>query len=112
MIQAPSLAIFTIELITSATPTSLTIPELEDSGTQSFQLFAGFESETCGSWTSIMTSSQTWILQDLSDDLTFSIEVDEDESLIGDHTLSVEVSSDDYPSYIIPYTISVLISVV
>ena len=59
-----------------------------------------------------MTSSQPWIVQDSDDDRVFSIEVNEDESLIGDHTLSVEVSSDDYPADISPYTISVLISVV
>ena len=97
--------------MTSATPTSITLPELEDSGTQSLQSISGFESATCGTWTYDMTSSESWIVQDSSDDRSFSIEVNDNASLIGDHTLSVEVNSDNYPSYITAYTISVTITV-
>ena len=59
-----------------------------------------------------MSSSQSWIAQDTDDDRTFSIVVDEDASLIGDHVLSVLVSSVNYPSDIIPLIISVPITVV
>ena len=98
--------------MTSMIPTSITLPELEDSGTQSLKLILGFESETCGPWTYTMSSSQSWIAQDTDDDRTFSIVVDEDASLIGDHVLSVLVSSVNYPSDIIPLIISVPITVV
>ena len=113
MLQDPSPAIVTqtIELMTSATPTSITLPELEDSGTQSLQLITGFETATCGTWTYAMSSSQSWIEQDSSNDRTFSIAVDEDASLLGDHTLSVVVSSDEYSSDISAYTIDVPITV-
>ena len=113
MLQDPSPAIVTqtIELMTSATPTSITLPELEDSGTQSLQSITDFASETCGPWTYAMSSSQPWIIQDFSDDRTFSIEVNEDASLIGDYTLSVVVSSDEYSADISAYTIDVPIIV-
>ena len=58
-----------------------------------------------------MMSTQSWIVQDLSNDRSFSVDVDFDGSLVGAHTLSVEVSSDDYPSISV-YTISVPITVV
>ena len=59
-----------------------------------------------------MSSSQSWIVQDLTDDRSFSIEVNDDPTLIGDHTLSIEVSSVDYPNDISVYTITVPITVV
>ena len=74
-------------------------------------MITGFESATCGALSYAMTSLQTWIVQDLTDDRTFSIDVDEDASLIGVHTLIVEVSSIDYPFHIGTYTISVPITV-
>ena len=110
-VPIPAIDAQTIELMTSMTPTFITLAELEDTGTKCLQSIAGFESATCGTWTYTVSSSQPWIIQDLSDDQTFSIDVDEDASLIGDHTLSVEVSSDNYPSEISAYMISVLITV-
>ena len=91
---------------------SLTLPELEDSGTQSLKSITGYESITCGTFTYTMTSSQAWIVQNSLEDRLFSIEVDTDPSLQGDHTLSVEVSSDEYHSDISVYTISVPITVI
>ena len=57
-----------------------------------------------------MISSQPWIVPDLYDERLFSIQVNEDATLIGFHTLSVKVSSVDYPS-ISAYTIDVFIDV-
>ena len=58
------------------------------------------------------TSGQAWITQDTADDRTFSIAVSEDPSLLGPHSLDVQVTSVDYPGHIAPKTISVAIDVV
>ena len=101
----------TIELMESASASIYMLPRLEDSGTQSLQAISGFASDTCGSFTYTMNSSLTWIIQDPSDELKFSIEVNEDPSLLGAHILTVEVASDDYSSEIAAKTISVPIFV-
>ena len=57
------------------------------------------------------TSNQSWITQDSTNDRIFMISVNEDPSLTGEHTLSVLVTSDDYPTDITAKTIEVPISV-
>ena len=84
--------------MTSASPTSLQLPMLQDSATQNFASIPAYATSNCGALSYAMTSAQTWIIQDLDDELNFSIEVDEDPSLVGEHTLTVEVTSDDYSS--------------
>ena len=51
------------------------------------------------------------MIQDSADDRLFSFEVNEDPSLLGGHTLSLMVSSDDYGADIAPKTISLPVSV-
>ena len=73
--------------MTSATPTVYTLPELQDSGTISLQAISGLETETCGTFTYTKTSGPAWVVQDAVDDRIFSIEVNEDPSLVADYTL-------------------------
>ena len=82
----------------SATPTILQKPMLEDSATLNFASTACYTSSNCGALSYAITSSLTWINQDPTDQLEFSILVNEDPSLVGEHTLTVEVTSDDYSS--------------
>ena len=51
------------------------------------------------------------MIQDPSNDLLFSFEVNEDPSLIDEYTLAFVVSSDDYPDYITPKVASLPVSV-
>ena len=57
------------------------------------------------------TSDQSWISQSPSDDRLFIMLVDEDPSLRGDHVLSVQVSSNDYPNFIAPKSLEVPVTV-
>ena len=74
-------------------------------------MIAGFDSETCGTMTYSKTSSQNWIIQDSSNDRIFIISVNKNPNLIGEHTLSLQITSYDYPDNIVPKTIEVIISV-
>ena len=51
------------------------------------------------------------MIQDSTDPNVFSLEVNKDPSLIGEHTLEIEVESVTYPSSISPKTINVPIVV-
>ena len=59
---------------------------------------AGYTSSNCSALSYAITSSLTWINQDPTDQLEFSILVNEDPSLVGEHTLTVEMTSDNYSS--------------
>ena len=52
------------------------------------------------------------MIQDSADDRLFSFEVNEDPTLIGEYTLVLIVSSDDYGADITPKTISLDVHVV
>lgn len=54
----------------------------------------------------------SWIKQDSTNDLLFSITVNENPQLLGDHALVLLVSSVDYPDDITPKMISLPISVI
>ena len=56
-------------------------------------------------------SSEPWMIQTAPGSNEVSLEVDEDPSLVGLHTLSIEVTSDDYPSEIATKRIDVQVDV-
>ena len=49
-----------------------------------------------------ISSSQSWIYQDAINARKFSIEVNDEPSLLGEHSLTVLVSSTSYAAYIYP----------
>ena len=56
-------------------------------------------------------SGEPWMIQTAPGSNEISLEVDEDPSLVGLHTLSIMVTANDYPDKIEPKTIDVLIVV-
>ena len=72
------------------------LPDLVDSGTVILSQTAGFETETCGFLSYTQRNLHSWVTQDSSNKLVFTIKPAADGSNGGIHELRVDVAAEDY----------------
>ena len=75
----------------SQSPVSYTLPELVDEGTKNLRAISSFESEVCAVLSYEIISTDDWITHDPLDDRVITISVNEDPSLLGDHSLELQI---------------------
>lgn len=89
--QPQPLAPITVDLY-AAEPLVFELEEISDSGTPILQATPGYEDQTCLPFEYKQKTVHTLVVQDTSNERSFSIQVI-DPALVGEHSFEVEVSS-------------------
>lgn len=89
---------------------TVTLPAIEDSG--SLIMAQAGRSQTCGKMSYNSLSGLDWISQSPENDREFHLSLNDDATLIGDHELSVSVTSDDYSAFIAAKTVDFKVRII